>query len=216
MPCLPGHTIDQAMPARPYHIQCQVHQAIPYTCTKLARSYHTPCHVSQAMSKTMPWSYHITYHMPYRQAKPYTMLCLPDHVIYHAMPARPYHIPWYACQTIPYSFPYPTGHTIYHMQCPPSFRIYHAMPIVLYCIPCHAARPCIDRPCIIPCQNCQTIPYTMHCQALHYTILCLARPYPMPFYARQVIPFTLPCPYHTIPCNARQAIPCIVRIYHIL
>ena len=130
------------LPARPYHILCYTHQAIPYTMpcppghticpwghniyhAMLARPYHTSCYVYpgytiyHAMS-----SQSIPCHA--RQAIRYTMPCLPGHTIYHAMPASPYHITCHVLQAISYTMP--CSQTIpYTMSCLPGHTIYHVM-----------------------------------------------------------------------------------------
>ena len=153
-----SHTINHAMPARPtiyhdmtsmsYYITCHAHQP-----------YYKPCHVSQ--------SYHI--HAMPAQAIPYTKLCPRDHVIYHAIPARPYHIPWYAhqaiqyticdahhilchaSQDIPYTYYAMPGKAItYTMSGSPGHTIYLSMPARSYHIPCHAtANDYLGQSCLL-------------------------------------------------------------------
>ena len=101
----PGHTIYQAMAARPYHISCRTHQAIPYSilCPRShtiyhvmpARPYHilcqAPCIACQAITihHAMPAK---PYHIPSDARKA---------ILYHAMPSEPHHIPCQAHQAIP-------------------------------------------------------------------------------------------------------------------
>ena len=92
-----GYAIYHTMSASPYHILCDVRQAIPWymvwtdghrtvygmACRGMSWLYHIPC------QPTKP--YHNT--MRSRQAILYTIRGPPGHTIHHEMPARPYHIP---------------------------------------------------------------------------------------------------------------------------
>ena len=90
IPCLPGHTIDHAMP---YHIPYDARHAITYTmpCT-------TGCTIYHAMPSR-------SYHLMSGHAIP----CPPGHIIHYAMPAKPYHKP---CQAIPYTMQCSPDYTI--------------------------------------------------------------------------------------------------------
>ena len=80
----PGHTIYHAIS----------HQTIAYTMPYLARPVYIRCDALKAI--------------------PFTMPCPPDHIIYLAMPFRPYHISRHARQIIPY-----TCHTARPHHIPP-------------------------------------------------------------------------------------------------
>ena len=130
MPCntSPGHMIYYVMPDRPYH--AIPHQTITYTMPYLA-SPHIPCDAHQTI--------------------PFTMLCPPDHTIYHAMPAN--HIPCHACHAISYTYhPARPHHTSIPSHISPGNTICHAMSARTYHVPCKAR---------------QAIPYTTLCPLSH-------------------------------------------------
>ena len=118
-----------------------------------------------------------TYHDIPCQAIPYTMRCLPGHIIYHVMPTRPKHIPCHGRQAIPYIMPCPPGHTIHHsLPARPYHTPCHARKAIPYTMP--SPMPCLAGYNHIPCDAHQAIPYTMPspclaCQAIPYTMRCL-------------------------------------------
>ena len=155
--------------ARPYHIPCDVRQAMPYTIW--CPPDHGIYHAMAARPSNISCCAH--------QAIPYTIPCPPGHSIYHVMPARPYHIlcqaQCLACQAI---------------------TIYHAMPARPYHIPCVARRPYYTMRCpqaikypmsgppghtIIPCDARKATLYTMRGPPGHTRHLATpARPYHIP------------------------------------
>ena len=209
-----------------------------------SRSYNMTCHVRHAISYAMPClSGRTRYHAMHCQAMSYTILCLPDHVIYHIMPARPYHIAFHAHQAIPLTMP----DRPYHIPC----HVHNAIPYTIPCTPGHAIHharqaipytmPCIARSCHIPCYASPdhtlyhvmaTRPYHMPCPPVHTIYHAMpTRPYHMPCQPGHAI-YNVPChtapghninhamppmPYH-IPYHAHQVIPytmyiCISRNY---
>ena len=164
MPWTPGHAINHAMFARPYHVP--VHdiyhaipcQTIPYTMLcppghtiyfdMPTSPYHILCKARQAIPYTLPCivkPYHILCNA--RQTLPFSMSCAPDHTIYHTMPIRSYHILCYAHQAIPYIMPCLPYNTIYHaihrqaitytLPCPQAITYTLPCPPDLITMPCH-------------------------------------------------------------------------------
>ena len=150
-PQLPYH-IPYSMPAKPNHIPCHAHNAIPYTI---------PCTSGMPYTVSCPPG-HTIYHAVHCQAMPYTMLyiarpcpipsnachaiphampCPPGHTNFHAMPAKLYHIPCHARQALPYTMSCPSDHTTCHaMPARPYHILFHASQDILCTMPC-LARP---------------------------------------------------------------------------
>ena len=159
--CLKNYLEPWIMPylARPIHILCDAHQAIPFTMP--CPPDHTIYHAMPAR----PYHKHVippghtirVYHPIPRKALPYTMPCLSGHTIYHARPARQYHISCHTHKTIAYTMPCPQGHTLipchacqaipYTMPGTPSHTIYHVIHVP----------DTADRPYQMPCPPSITI-----------------------------------------------------------